>query len=38
MTIEMLYETMHSPGIRPEDNSASRELMQMRYGDDWDKD
>lgn len=38
MTIEKLHEIMHTLGIRPEDNGASRELMQMRYGDDWDKD
>ncbi len=37
MTLEKLHEIMHTLGIRPEDNGASRELMQMRYGNDWDK-
>lgn len=37
MTIEKLHEVMHTLGIRPEYNGASRELMQMRYGNDWNK-
>lgn len=38
MTIEKLREMMRALGIRPGDNGASRDLMQMRYGEDWDKE
>lgn len=38
MSIAKLRELMQSDGVRPEDNGASRELIRMRYGDDWDKD
>jgi hypothetical protein len=35
MTIEELHESMRNHGVRPEDNIGTRELMRMRYGDDW---
>ena len=38
MTPEELQVSEVAGGIRPEDNGASRELMRMRYGDDWDKE
>ncbi len=38
MTIEELHQSMLDSGIRPEDRVGSRELMRMRYGDDWDKE
>ncbi len=38
ITIEELHEMMLAQGVRPEDNVASRELMRMRYGDDWEKE
>ena len=38
MTIDELHQRQLARGIRPEDNSGSRELMRMRYGDDWEKD
>ncbi len=38
MTIEELYASQVAHGIRPEDNGASRELMRMRYGDDYKED
>jgi hypothetical protein len=36
MTLEELRKSMRDRGIRPEDNILSRELMRMRYGDDWE--
>ena len=36
MTAEQLQQELLSQGIRPEDNILSRELMRMRYGDDWE--
>ena len=36
MTAPELRESQIASGIRPEDCSASRELMRMRYGDNWD--
>jgi hypothetical protein len=38
ITVERLREMMRARGVRPEDNGASHELIQMRYGDDWDKE
>lgn len=39
MTIEELHRyQVEVLGIRPEDNGASRELLRMRYGDDYDLD
>ena len=38
MTLEELHQSQLARGIRPEDNIASREIMRMRYGDDWDKE
>ncbi len=38
MTLSELHESMRAHGVRPEDNAASRDLMRMRYGDDWDQD
>jgi len=38
MTTEELRKSQVASGIRPEDCGASRELMRMRYGDDWDKE
>ncbi len=38
MTHDELMASMLASGIRPEDNSASRELLRMRYGDDYDQD
>jgi len=37
MTVEELRQSQRAHGIRPEDNGASRELMRMRYGDDWEE-
>ncbi len=34
----MVRAEMEAQGIKPEDNVGSRELMRMRYGDDWDKE
>jgi hypothetical protein len=36
MTIEELHAMQIAHGVRPEDNIGSRELMRMRYGDDWE--
>ena len=33
-----LHASQIAHGIRPEDNGASRELLRMRYGDDYDQD
>jgi len=33
-----LQQRMLADGIRPEDNIGSRELMRMRYGDDWEQE
>ncbi|MBV9849051.1 MAG: hypothetical protein JO250_05105 [Armatimonadetes bacterium] len=39
MTVEELRRyQVEVLGIRPEDNGASRELLRMRYGDDYDQD
>jgi len=38
MTPEELQASEAAGGIRPEDNGASRELMRMRYGDEWAKE
>lgn len=38
MTAEELQAQMLREGVRPEDNLASRELLRMRYGDDYDQD
>lgn len=35
---DALMEMQRKLGIRPEDNGASRELLRMRYGDDYDPD
>ena len=37
MTAEELQAQMIHDGVRPEDNAASRELLRMRYGDDYDQ-
>jgi hypothetical protein len=36
MTAEELQASQRAHGIRPEDNGASRELMRIRYGDDYE--
>jgi hypothetical protein len=33
-TIEKLREMLLAEGVRPEDNALTRELLQMRYGDE----
>lgn len=38
MTAEELQASQRAHGIRPEDNGASRELLRMRYEDDYDQD
>ena len=38
VTAEELQESMRASGIRPEDRIFTRELMRMRYGDDWEDD
>ena len=35
-TVEQARELMLAEGVRPEDNSASREIYRMRYGHDWE--
>jgi hypothetical protein len=35
LTPEELQQRMIANGVRPEDNIGSREIMRMRYGDDW---
>lgn len=37
-TIEELHASMLASGIKPEDNFLSRELLRMRYGDDYAQD
>ena len=34
-TAEHAQQLMREQGIRPEDNSATRELLRMRYGGDY---
>jgi hypothetical protein len=38
LTAEELQAQMVREGVRPEENAASRELLRMRYGDDYDQD
>ncbi len=38
MTAQELRAMQRAQGVRAEDNGASRELMRMRYGDDYDQD
>jgi hypothetical protein len=38
MTAQELRQAQVARGIRPEDNLGSRELMRMRYGDDWEEE
>jgi hypothetical protein len=38
VTAEELQARMRARGIRPEDNIGSRELMRMRYGDDYQEE
>jgi hypothetical protein len=38
VTLEELHASQLASGIRPEDNIGSRELMRMRYGDDWEEE
>jgi hypothetical protein len=38
VTAEELQARMIANGVRPEDNIGSRELMRMRYGDDWEQE
>ena len=38
MTARELQASMIAHGVRPEDNGASRELLRMRYGLDYDQD
>jgi hypothetical protein len=38
MSARELRASQLARGIRPEDNIGSRELLRMRYGDDWDKE
>lgn len=37
ITAAELRERMRANGIRPKDNILSRELLRMRYGDDYDQ-
>lgn len=37
-TPQKAREIMLADGVRPEENIFSREIMRMRYGDDWDKE
>lgn len=36
MTVEELHASQIANGVRAEDNLGSRELLRMRYGDDWE--
>ena len=36
MTVEEILQSQLDRGVRPEDRLGSRELMRMRYGDDWE--
>lgn len=38
MTAEELQTIQIAGGVRPEDNGATRELLQMRYGDDYEQE
>jgi hypothetical protein len=38
VSAEELHARQRAAGVRPEDNSASRELYRMRYGDNWEED
>lgn len=38
MTAEELQASQRTHGVRPEDNGASRELLRMRYGDDYEQE
>lgn len=38
MTIDELHASMLAHGIKPEDNILSREILRMRYGNDYDQD
>ena len=38
ITAAELRDRMRANGIHPEDNILSRELLRMRYGDDYDQD
>jgi hypothetical protein len=38
VTTAELRARQRARGIRAEDNLASRDLMRMRYGDDWDEE
>jgi len=37
-TAEKVRQMMLADGIRPEDNILTREILRMRYGDDYDPD
>jgi len=37
-TAERARQEQTESGIRAEDNGASRELLRMRYGDDWEEE
>lgn len=37
VTVEELQKRQIAAGVRPEDNVGSRDLMRMRYGDDWEE-
>jgi hypothetical protein len=37
-TPQKARELMEADGVRPEDNIFSREIMRMRYGDDWEEE
>lgn len=36
--VARLRQMQRDAGVRPEDNLGSREIMRMRYGDEWDKE
>lgn len=38
ISLEELHAHQRARGVRPEDNVGSRDLMRMRYGDDWDQE
>ncbi len=38
VALKALHASMIAHGIRPEDKGASRELLRMRYGADYDQD
>ena len=37
MTAAQLRERQRARGVRAEDNVGSRELVRMRYGEDWEE-